>query len=196
MLKQNVHKDKKMTLLEILGQVTDNRRAQGRRYDLSNFLLVSMLAMLCGSKTYKDIAIFMKANLAKLKETLNLKWKSSPKRTMVNDTFKKIDIKSLEGSFRLYSNNLLTTIGAEPIMPSMDGKTLRGSYDHKNGEKALHILMAFCGNNKLILGHVNVNEDKTNEIPCAQKLISELGLVEGSVYTLDALHCQKKLLLK
>ncbi len=54
--------------------------------------------------------------------------------------------------------------------------------------------MAFCSNNKLILGHHDVTKDKTNEIPVAQKLIAELGLPEGAVYTLDALHCQKKLL--
>ena len=34
--------------------------------------------------------------------------------------------------------------------------------------------------------------EKTNEIPTAQALIKELGLPEGSVYTLDAVHCQKK----
>ena len=79
-------------------------------------------------------------------------------------------------------------------MPALDGKTLRGSYDNKNGEKALHLLMAFCTNNKIILGHVNVTKDKTNEIPCAQELITELGLPDGAIYTLDALHCQKKLL--
>jgi hypothetical protein len=182
-----------VTLLEILGQVTDKRRTQGRRYDLPNFLLVSILAMLCGARTYKDIAIFMESRLPNLKAKLHLNWKSSPKRTMVNDTFKAIDINSLEHSFRDYSNKLLDNMDKEDIMPSMDGKTLRGSYDHKNGEKALHLLMAFCGNNKLVLGHINVTDSKSNEIPCAQNMLSELGVVEGSVYTLDALHCQKKL---
>lgn len=80
------------------------------------------------------------------------------------------------------------------VTPALDGKTLRGSYDNKNGEKALHLLMAFCTNNKIILGHVNVTKDKTNEIPCAQEMIADLGLANGAVYTLDALHCQKKLL--
>jgi len=43
----------------------------------------------------------------------------------------------------------------------------------------------------LIIAHVEIPE-KTNEIPTAQALIKELGLPEGSVYTLDAMHCQKK----
>lgn len=111
---------------------------------------------------------------------------------MINDTLSNLNVSGLESGFRNYSKGLLGE--AEVVMPSLDGKTLRGSYDNKNGEKALHLLMAFCTNNKLILGHVDVAKSKTNEIPLAQKLIAELGLAEGSVYTLDALHCQKKLL--
>lgn len=111
---------------------------------------------------------------------------------MINDTFRNIDIKGFEGVFRNYSKELLQ-INDKEIMPTLDGKTLRGSYDNKNGEKALHLLMAFCANNKLILGHINVTKEKTNEIPCAQEMIAELGLADGAVYTLDALHCQKKL---
>ena len=55
----------------------------------------------------------------------------------------------------------------------------------------LHLLSIFCIENKLIMGHVDI-DDKSNEIPAAQEVIKVLGLPEGSVYTLDALHCQKK----
>lgn len=60
------------------------------------------------------------------------------------------------------------------------------SYDHKNGKTALHLLMAFCGNNKLILGHVNVTEHKTNEIPCAQNLIWYIlePVCRGTIFTI------------
>ena len=181
-----------MTLLELLGKVTDKRRAQGRRYDLKNFLFISILAILCGARSYKDIETFMNAKFDKLKNLLKLSWKKSPKRTMINNTLGAINIESLEEVFRLYSKLLVSQM-PNKLSPSVDGKTLRGSYDNKNGEKALHLLMAFCSNNKIILGHVNVSEQKTNEIPCAQELISNLGVKEDAVYTLDAMHCQKKL---
>jgi len=181
-----------MTILEILGSIPDSRRGQGQRYDLANFLFVSILAMLCGARTHKEIGIFMHEHFNQLKKLLKLRWKQAPKKTMINDTLSNLNVPGLESGFRNYSKHLLG--GNEVVMPSLDGKTLRGSYDNKNGEKALHLLMAFCTNNKLILGHTDVTKDKTNEIPTAQKLIAELGLPEGSVYTLDALHCQKKLL--
>ena len=45
---------------------------------------------------------------------------------------------------------------------------------------------------EIILAHEKIDE-KTNEIPVFQRLLKELEL-ENIVYTLDALHCQKKLL--
>ena len=59
----------------------------------------------------------------------------------------------------------------------------------------LQMLSGFCSETKLILGHIEISE-KTNEIPTAQKLIKELGLPEGTIYTADAMHCQKKHLKK
>jgi hypothetical protein len=181
-----------MTLLDILEYVEDKRRAQGRRYDLKNFLFISILAILCGARSYKDIETFMNTKFDKLKILLNLRWKNAPKRTMINDTLGNIDIDSLEKAFRIYSSKLLPKMQQNKTT-SIDGKTLNGSYDNKNGERALHLLMAFCSNNKIVLGHVNVTKDKTNEIPCAQELVSDLGINEGTIFTLDAMHCQKKL---
>jgi hypothetical protein len=73
---------------------------------------------------------------------------------------------------------------------AIDGKALRGSFDRFQDRKAAQILSAFCQNEQLILGHLPVST-KTNEIPMAQQLIEQLSLT-GCVYTLDALHCQKK----
>jgi predicted transposase YbfD/YdcC len=42
----------------------------------------------------------------------------------------------------------------------------------------------------LILAHVDIDE-KSNEIPAAQRLLGELHAAHG-IITLDALHCQKK----
>jgi len=41
-----------------------------------------------------------------------------------------------------------------------------------------------------VLAHVDITE-KSNEIPAAQTLLAELGVADGAIVTLDALHCQK-----
>jgi hypothetical protein len=42
----------------------------------------------------------------------------------------------------------------------------------------------------LVLAHIDI-ADKSNEIPAAQQLLSELQLAH-CIVTLDAMHCQKK----
>jgi len=54
------------------------------------------------------------------------------------------------------------------------------------------VVSLFSSENKKVL-YAGKVDDKSNEIPMVQKMISELGL-EGINITIDALHCQKKLL--
>ncbi|GAB3447114.1 hypothetical protein [Insolitispirillum peregrinum] len=72
----------------------------------------------------------------------------------------------------------------------IDGKTLRGSFDAFHDRKAAHVLSAFAADSQIILGHLPIT-GKSNESPAAQAMIAELGL-SGHLFTLDALHGQKK----
>ena len=106
-----------------------------------------------------------------------------------------LDGDAVEREFRAHASGLLTpAIDAEadelPAI-SVDGKTLRGSFDAFNDRKAVHLLSAFAADEQIILGHLAIDE-KSNEIPAAQALIAALGL-EGRLYTLDAMHCQKNI---
>jgi hypothetical protein len=71
-----------------------------------------------------------------------------------------------------------------------DGKTLRRSFDTLQDRKAAHILSVFAQGEQIILAHAIIDE-KSNEIPAFQQLIEELNLT-GAVFTVDALHTQKK----
>ena len=76
---------------------------------------------------------------------------------------------------------------------SLDGKAVRGSFDNFKDQKIIQIFSALL-NSEIILAHETI-EAKTNEIPVAQKFFNELG-IKNHDFTLDALHCQKKLLSK
>lgn len=183
-------------LLDYLKKIPDHRRAQGQRYKLSDILFVSILAILSGADSYRDIVRFAKGHLEKLKELFELNWKHVPSKSVLRDIFCSMDKSELEKIFRDYSQNLSSETEKENSeIPrkgfAIDGKSLRGSFDHLKEKDMIHLLSVFCTNNQLILAHVEIPE-KTNEIPTAQDLIKELALPEGSVYTLDAMHCQKK----
>ena len=179
-------------LLECLSAVADPRRAQGRRYPLPYILLFSILAMLCGATSYRKIQRFIKAHREHLNEWFGVQWKRAPAHTSIRQILQRLEPAELERAFREHSRQLQDTPEAsgDPLAIALDGKVLRGSFDRFEDQKAAQILSAFCQNDSLILGHLPV-ATKTNEIPVAQQLIEELALA-GCLYTLDALHCQKK----
>jgi hypothetical protein len=177
-------------LLECLSKVADPRRGQGRRYRLEYILLFSVLAMLCGATSYRKIQRFIKARRERLNEWFGLQWKRAPAHTSIRYILQALEPAQLEQAFRAHSQQLLEPAPDAPPAIALDGKALRGSFDRFQDQKAAQILSAFCQGERLILGHLPVSS-KTNEIPLAQQLIEELGLA-GCLYTLDALHCQKK----
>jgi hypothetical protein len=178
-------------LLECLLEVVDPRRGQGRHYPLAYILLFSVLAMLCGATSYRKIQRFIKAHRERLNGWFGLQWQRAPAHTSFRYIFQALEPAQLERAFRVHGQQLWEPRAGSDAPPviALDGKALRGSFDRFQDQKATQILSAFCQRERLILGHLPVSS-KTNEIPVAQQLIEELGL-QGCLYTLDALHCQK-----
>jgi hypothetical protein len=66
---------------------------------------------------------------------------------------------------------------------ALDGKTLKGSFDHLNDQKAA--LSAFASDAAILLAHTEIDV-KSNENPAAQQMIAVLGL-SGVLFTADTL---------
>ena len=82
--------------------------------------------------------------------------------------------------------------GGRAATIAIDGKTLRGSLERFTDVAPLQWLSAFAAEERLVVGQLAWGGgDKGHEIAAAQQLIEELGL-SGKLFTLDALHCQKK----
>ena len=180
-------------LLDCLSAVADPRRAQGQRYQLHYVLLFAILAMLSGATSYRKIQRFINAHRETLNELFGLEWKRAPAHTSIRTMLQALDEHDLEKAFRDHSHQLSSSASAAddqtPVL-AIDGKVLRGSVEHFEDQRAAQLLSVFSQTDQLILGHLPVST-KTNEIPVAQQLIAELDL-GGSLYTFDALHCQKK----
>jgi hypothetical protein len=176
-----------------LDDIQDNRRPQGQRYELRYIVLISIMATLSNAKSYRDIARFINMHFRVLKSDFKLKWKKPPGYTTIRNILKGIDGEELEACFRAYNQSILNKLDDKKIVTiALDGKTLCGSYDNFIDKKPMQILSMFETSDRLILAH-EVIDEKTNEIPVIQKLLREIGL-DGYYYTMDALHCQKKLL--
>jgi hypothetical protein len=177
-------------LLSIFNEIPDHRSVHGRMYGLNFILFFSILAILSGADSYRKIRIFMFENFNFLKKEFDLKWRKPPSYTGIRKIILGVDSQELETAFRKYSKTITGLDRKEYAFVSMDGKALKGSFDNLNDQGIVQIFSAFLIDQDIILAHEKIGE-KTNEIPMAQKLVKELG-INKSVFTLDALHCQKK----
>jgi len=179
-------------LLGCLRSIIDPRRAEGKRYELCYVLLFSILAIIAGANSYRGIRTFIKVHRKQLNKAFGLQWKNPPAHTSIRSMFICVSDTDVENAFRQHAASLniekLGTTSGWGL--AMDGKTLKGSFDAFNGQKARQILSLFVTDTALLLAHVEIDE-KTNEIPVVQKLLEELDVADHLV-TLDALHCQKK----
>jgi predicted transposase YbfD/YdcC len=83
--------------------------------------------------------------------------------------------------------------GAEAVgtrTVALDGKTLRGSFNHVDDRRAAHVLGAFASDAALILAHQEL-VGAPDEVAALPRLIAGLGLT-GVLFTADALHCQRQ----
>lgn len=185
-------------LTSCLAAIPDRRRAEGKIYSQVGVILFSIIAMVSGARSYRQIHALIHNRLALLNAAFpDAALRRAPAYTSVRGILQQIDPDELEKAFRRHAqgldrSNAAGSCSSEPSrFIAMDGKTLRQSFDAFADRKAAHVLSAFAVDHQIILGHEVVDE-KSNEIPAAQALIAALG-VSGRVFTLDAMHCQKNL---
>jgi hypothetical protein len=181
-------------LLAVLEAIPDPRRRQGRRYPLAPLLLFSVLAVLAGATSYRGILTFISVHRERLNVTFGARFRRAPAVNTLRALLHALDPAELEAAFRRHAEHL----GGAAAPPgrrvvALDGKTLRGSFDHLDDRAAAQVLSAFAGEAALILAHQEVAEG--DEVAAAQALIERLGL-RGVLFTADALHCQKNLRLR
>ena len=76
-------------------------------------------------------------------------------------------------------------------MIALDGKTLRGSFDHAWSRSPVHMVSAYAAENHLILGQ-KAARGKGQELQTIGELLALLELKDATV-TIDALGCQKEI---
>ena len=177
-------------LLAALYQIPDPRRRQGQRYSLAHLLLFAVLAILAGATSYRRIRLFIGVHRERLNASFGARFRRAPAVNTLRALLHALDPAAIEAAFRhvQHLGDVSTAPGRRVI--ALDGKTLRGSFDHLDDQAAAQVLSAFASEAALILAHQEIAEG--DEIAAAQALIEQLGL-RGILFTADALHCQKNL---
>jgi predicted transposase YbfD/YdcC len=163
-------------------------REDNRRHVLIDIITIVICASICGAEKWDDIEAFGKAKEGWLKKFLEL-----PHGIPSHDTFARVfgmlDPEAVNRCFFSWVDAINPAHDQEII--SIDGKTVRHSYDSVEGKSAIHVVSAWANKAGLVLGQKRVDE-KTNEITAVPELLDMLEL-EGCVVTIDAMGTQKKI---
>jgi predicted transposase YbfD/YdcC len=178
----------KTTLLDFFADMPDPRVERTRLHKLEDILAITICAVICGAEGWTEIELFGRSKHAWLKTFLDL-----PNGIPSHDTFARV-ISSIrpddfEQRFQKWTHAIAEHTDEKII--AVDGKTLRRSFDYANDKAAIHMVSAWACDNKMVFGQI-ATEEKSNEITAIPKLL-EMLVLEGSVVTIDAMGCQKKI---
>jgi hypothetical protein len=147
-----------VTLLDVLVDIPDPRRAEGKRHPLPQVLLFCILGNLCGAHSYKRMAAFIRKHFQVLKAHFPCDMKAPISKSQLRDLLASLCPKGFEAAFRIHAASLdadaLVGKGIDEKMTAIDGKTLKGSADTATNQRMKQILSLFGTVGRIILAHV------------------------------------------
>ena len=174
----------------MLAKVPDPRKKKGRRHPLSSMLALTVVGLLCGQRSYTQIAKWARLH-PDLRNALGFTAKQTPAASTFHYLYQRLDITAVEKVLTQWTTQTLANL---PTFTSrlkgvaMDGKTLANS--DTQDTRRTHLLAMVSHELGIPLAECAVRE-KTNEIPVSIELLKAFD-VAGMVITTDALLTQRK----
>jgi hypothetical protein len=133
------------SFVDLLTEIEDPRRAEGKLYRLPHVVLFAILAMVAGANSCRTIHSFIDVHLARFRDAFGVTWRKAPAYTTIRGILRQLDPASVEAAFRRHAAVLHDAMnGAGQRHVAIDGKSLRRSFDNFLDRRAAHILSAFA----------------------------------------------------
>ncbi len=147
--------------IAVFKEIEDPREKVKVKHQLSDILCILVCAVLSGAETYEDIELYGVSKKEWLKQFLEL-----TNGIPSHDTFRRIMMlinpEEFENMFLKWVQNYLKNSDIKADHVAIDGKTMKGSYDHAKGLSPMHIVSAYSTKNRLVLSQKSV-KDKSGE---------------------------------
>jgi predicted transposase YbfD/YdcC len=170
--------------------LTDPGMDRTKAHLLEDIIFITIAAVICGAETWNDIEHYGKSKESWLKQYLQLP-NGIPSHDTFNRFFSALAPEGFEQAFLCWIKDISALTDGDVV--SIDGKSICGSRGG-DSKRAIHIVSAWSGANRLSLGQVKVDE-KSNEITAIPKLLNVL-LLKGCLVTIDAMGCQRDIAAK
>ena len=181
---------KQDNLLQLLSDLEDFRRGQGRMHPLSMALLIFIMATMSGFNGFRPTGDFIKKHKKELIKLFKPKNDRLPSFQTIARILENIDFDELTEIFYRWASSRVVIKKSEWC--SLDGKAIGGTVKnpHDSHQQFTSLVSAFASKQKQVLATGKVVSGKKSEIETVKQLIEMLDL-KGVVFSLDALHCQK-----
>jgi DDE family transposase len=168
-------------LFDLLAQVPDPRRAEGKRHPLPAVLSLLVLAMMAGMRGLQGVVEFGRNLPPDVVFALGFTRPRTLAKSTLSEILRAIDIDSFESTVSRWLQAQADRQGWTAM--AIDGKSLRGS----KGEHlpAVHLVAGYAHEAQVALAQLRV-DSKTNEHKAALELLGLLPLA-GAVATADAM---------
>ncbi|WFQ78877.1 ISAs1 family transposase [Xenorhabdus sp. SF857] len=173
---------------QYFGQLTDPRQSAKISYPLFDVLFLTMCAVIAEAEGWEDIEDFGETHFDWLQEK-GLFPTGLPVHDTIARIISRLDPTQFQHCFIQWVQAVSERTEGEII--AIDGKRLRGSYDRKNRQSAIHMVSAFATQNGIVMGQLKTDK-KSNEITAIPKLINLLD-IKGCLVSVDAMGCQTKI---
>lgn len=174
--------------LNLFSLVPDPRKSEHLiRHDLFDMIFIAISACVSGVDDWEGICLWGESQKGWLQNFCTLA-NGIPSEWTFRRVFRLLDPNALQAAFTRWMQDVEKATGS---VLAVDGKTLRRSFDRKDGKGAIHVVSAWLAQNRVVLAQKKV-ADKSNEITAIPELLSLLE-IEGLVVTIDAMGCQKEI---
>ncbi|MBE9071004.1 ISAs1 family transposase [Leptolyngbya cf. ectocarpi LEGE 11479] len=152
---------------------------------LIDIVMITICAVICGAESWVEVENYGNAKQSWLGTFLALPH-GIPSHDTIERLFARLRPEQLQACFLTWVNAAFEFSKGQLI--TVDGKTLRGSYERGGKRGMIHMVSAWASENQIVLGQRKVDE-KSNEITAIPELLNVLDL-EGAVVSIDAMGCQ------
>lgn len=173
--------DATLSLPELLKEIPDPRRAEGKRHPLPAVLSLLVLATMAGMRGLQGVVDFGRDLSPDVIASLRFTRPKTLAKSTLSEILRAIDVEAFEAVVGRWVRSQADRHGWAAL--AIDGKSLRGATgEHR---PAVHLVAAYAHVARVVLAELRVDA-KTNEHKAALELLRILPL-KDAVVTADAM---------
>ena len=174
------------SIVEHFQTLEDPRIERTKKHLLLDILVIAVCTLLTGGEGFQDMELFGQSKRAWLQTFLTLPH-GIPSHDTFGRVFARLNPQRFQECFLSWTQAVAQL--TQGTLISLDGKTVKASFDRATASSPFHMLSAWCSEHGgLVIGQTKT-DSKSNEITAIPELLRLLA-IKGCIVTIDAMGCQ------